>query len=173
MNSPLPRREFLKRCGQLGVGCACGCGLATALPAEDAKPAPPAAAPKLPALRTRAYCGLTCDDHCPLFKASVADDAAAKKKVFEEWHWREKFGVEFDAARVFCFGCKPDGKPRSISVSACTTRACSTDRGLESCLQCQRLAACDKSLWKEWPDFRKQMLELQRTYVAAGTFTLV
>jgi hypothetical protein len=142
--------------------------MATALAGEATK-----STAKLPPLRARAYCGLVCDDNCPLYKASVTNDPAAKKSTFEKWQWRETYGVEFDAAKVFCFGCKPDGKPRGLNVSACDTRACATDRGLESCLQCQRLAKCDKKLWKTWPKFHQQMQALQQEYVAAGTFTLV
>lgn len=84
MHSPLPRREFLKRLSQFGVACTCGC-LAVRLAAEEAKPGAPAAKQKLPELKTLAYCGLTCDDRCPLFKATRTNDAAAKQKVYEEW----------------------------------------------------------------------------------------
>jgi hypothetical protein len=173
MNAAPSRREFLKRSGQLGFACACGCGFPTRLSAEDVLAAESAPATKLPPLRSRAYCGLICTDRCPLRKATATNDTAAKKVVFEKWRWREKYGVEFEADKVFCHGCKPDGKPRAISVSACTVRACTTDRGLESCLQCHRLASCDKELWKNSPSFRQCMEKLQQDYVAAGDFTLV
>lgn len=38
----------------------------------------------------------------------------------------------------------------------------------ESCLQCGKLAGCDKELWVKWPDFKKQIDKLQQDYVAAG-----
>ena len=104
MHPPLPRREFLKLLSQFGAACACG-GMAVRLAADQAKPG----GPKLPDLKTRAYCGLICDDSCPLFKATRTNDAAAKEKVYTEWKWKEKFGVEFNPDQVFCHGCKAPG----------------------------------------------------------------
>ena len=49
---------------------------------------------------------------------------------------------------------------------------CSIERGFESCLQCRKLAECDKELWKNYPDFHKQMVELQQTYAATEGFQL-
>jgi hypothetical protein len=172
MNATFNRREFLSRTTGFGLACACGCSLALVADAEEpaSKSAP---GPSTRPLRSRAYCGLICNDRCPLRKATVAEDATAKKAVFEKWKWHEKFGVEFDPAKVFCYGCKPDGKPRSIAMNACTVRSCATDRGLESCLQCTRLAECDKDLWQNSPDFRKRMQKVQAEYVTAGVFTLV
>jgi hypothetical protein len=170
MHSPPPRRAFLKWCGQLGVACCCGCGLALA--GEEAKPGQPPAR-QLPDLKSLAHCGLVCDERCPLFKATVTRDSAAKEKVFKEWGWREKYGMEFDSAEVFCHGCKPAGKPLNRSEARCTVRQCNLDRGLESCLQCRKLAACDRELWKNWPKFKQQMLQLQQTYLAAGAVQLV
>ena len=83
MHPPLPRREFLKLLSQFGVTCACG-GMAIRLAAEQAKPGAPAAPEKLPDLKIRAYCGLICDENCPLFKATKTNDAVAKEKVFKD-----------------------------------------------------------------------------------------
>ena len=170
MQAPLPRRAFLKLCGQLGVAGCCSCSLAFA--GEDAKPGQPPAR-KLPALKTLAYCGLVCGERCELFKATVANDTAAKEKVFKEWGWKEKFGMEFDPARVFCHGCKPGDKPLNVAESKCTVRQCTRERGLESCIQCGKLAACDKELWKNWPKFKQHMEKLQQQYLAAGAVQLV
>ena len=170
MKSPLPRRDFLKYCGQIGAVGAC-CGLVNRLASEAAAPAQPAA-PKLPDLKDRAYCGLICDNGCPLFKATKANDPVAKKAVFEKWKWKETYGVEFDPNQVFCHGCKAPGKPENISHTRCTVLKCCVGRKLESCLQCVKLAGCDKDLWKNWPDFKKQMDKLQQDYVAAGRFAL-
>jgi hypothetical protein len=167
MQAPLPRRAFLKLCGQLGVACCCGCGFALA--ANETKPD----APKLSGLKSRAYCGLVCNDRCPLFKATVANDPAAKEKVYQEWGWKQKYGVEFDPAVVFCHGCKPGDQPLNLSESKCTVRKCSRERNLDSCLQCRKLAGCDKDLWTNWPKFKEQMDKLQQQYVAAGAVELV
>ena len=171
MLSSTSRRAFLKNCGQLGVACA-ACGLTSF--ASAAEPAPTPAAPaKLPELHTLAYCGLTCDNRCQLFKATAANDVAAKKKVFDEWGLKAKYGREFDPEKVFCYGCKSPGKPRNESKTKCTVRACAIEREFDSCLQCKGLAACDKELWKGWPDFHKNMIKAQEAYVAAGAFALI
>jgi hypothetical protein len=170
MKTSLPRRDFLKYCGEIGATCAC-CGFVNRLAAEGAAPAQPAA-PKLPDLKDRAYCGLICDNSCPLFKATQSNDPVAKKAVYEQWKWKEKFGVEFEADQVFCHGCKAPGKPVNIAHAKCTTLKCCVGRKLESCLQCGKLAGCDKELWKNWPDFKKHIEKLQRDYVAAGRFEL-
>jgi hypothetical protein len=172
MLSPLPRREFLKLLSQLGVACACGAA-AVRLAAEEVKTNEPAAAKKLPELKTRAYCGLVCGDWCELFRATKADDPAAKRAVYAKWKWKEKFGVEFDPSQVFCYGCKAAGRPVNIAHSRCTVLKCSVERGLESCLQCKQLAECDKELWKNYPEFRKKMVELQQAYAATEGLQLI
>ncbi len=167
----LPRREFLKHLGRLGAACAGGCLAIRAIAGERSSgdPAPPR---KLPDLRARAYCGLICNDQCPLFKATKDNDAAAKRKVYDQWRWKDRFGVEFNPDVVFCHGCKAPGKPRNIAKAHCTVLKCSTERGLESCLQCRKLAACDQELWKNYPEFQKQMVRLQQEYAATEGFTL-
>jgi hypothetical protein len=171
MRSPLPRREFLRLFGQFGVVCACG-GMAVRLAAEQTQAGEPAPKKKLPELKTLAYCGLICDDRCPLYKATRTNDAAAKQKVYEEWKWKEKFGIEFNPDQVFCHGCKAPGKPENIPHSRCTVLKCSAARGFDSCVQCQKLADCDKELWKNYPDFHQQMVKLQQAYAATEGFTL-
>ena len=172
MNSPLPRREFLKLFGQFGIACACGC-MAGRLAAEQTQAGEPTPKKNLPELKTRAYCGLICDDSCPLFKATRTNDAAAKRKVYEEWKWKEKFGVDFDPDKVFCHGCKAPSKPVNIAHSRCTVLKCNVERRLESCMQCRKLADCDKELWKNYPDFRTQMVKLRQDYVATEGLKLI
>ena len=167
MHPPLPRREFLKLLSQFGAACACG-GMAVRLAADQAKPG----GPKLPDLKTRAYCGLICDDSCPLFKATRTNDAAAKEKVYTEWKWKEKSGIEFNPDQVFCYGCKAPGKPENIPHSRCTVLKCSAARGFDSCVQCRKLADCDKDLWKNYPDFHQQMIKLQQMYAATDGFKI-
>ena len=167
MHLPLPRREFLKLLSQFGAACACG-GMAVRLAADQAKPG----GPKLPDLKTRAYCGLICDDSCPLFKATRTNDAAAKQKVYTEWKWKEKSGIEFNPDQVFCYGCKAPGKPENIPHSRCTVLKCSAARGFDSCVQCRKLADCDKDLWKNYPDFHQQMIKLQQMYAATDGFKI-
>ena len=62
--------------------------------------------------------------------------------------------------------------PVNIAHSRCTVLQCCVERKFDSCVQCQKLASCDKELWKNWPDFRKQMEKLQQAYLSAGQFKL-
>jgi hypothetical protein len=170
MTSPLPRREFLKLFCQFGIACGC---MAERVAAEQTQAGAPAPKKNLPELKTLAYCGLICDDRCKLFKATRTNDAVAKRKVYEEWKWKEKFGVNFDPDNVFCHGCKAPGKPENIPHSRCTVLKCSVGRKLESCVQCRKLAGCDKELWKNYPDFRTQMVKLRQDYVATEGLKLI
>jgi len=168
MSLPLARREFLRRLGELGAVCA-GCSLAVRLSAgtTTADAASAAPAPKLPDLKDRAYCGLICGDWCELWRATKSGDPAAKRAVYERWKWQEKFGVGFDPEKVFCHGCKAPGKPVNLAHARCTVLPCASARGFDSCLQCRRLAACDKELWKNYADFHRKMVQLQQDYIAA------
>lgn len=166
------RRLFLKNCGRLGVACTAVCGLPALTSASD-QGAAPAAPPKLPDLHTRAYCGLICDDSCELSHATRTNDPVAKRKVYNEWGWKAKYGIEFDPDKVFCYGCKSPGRPRSPNKIKCTVRACAIDRDLDCCIACRRLAGCDKELWKNYPDFKRQMVKLQQEYAAAGAVTII
>lgn len=163
------RREFIIRGSQF---CAlCGCvGLAGKVRGEEAKPDAPAKA--LPPLSARGYCGAMCDMSCQLFKATAQNNIAKKREVFERRKWKEKFGIEFDEAQVFCYGCKPGTKPLSMFKAPCLIRKCTIERGLESCLQCKRLADCEQAFWQEFPKFKKQVDDWQAEYLAAGLVKL-
>jgi len=158
-------------CAQLGAAGTCGC-LALRLGAAANAPGAPAAPKQLPALKDRAYCGLICGDWCALWRATRANDPAQKAKVHREWRWKEKFGVEYNPDTVFCWGCKAPGQPRNVAQLRCTVLKCSAGRGFESCLQCRKLAPCDKDLWKDYPDFHQKMVKLQQQYVAAEGLAL-
>jgi len=162
------RREFLIRGGQFCALCGCA-ALAGNLRADETKPGE---LPKLPPLSARGYCGAMCDMSCALFKATAKNNVVKKREIFEKRKWGERFGVEFDEAKVFCYGCKPAEKPLSLFKSGCLIRKCTIERGLESCLQCKRLAQCDKAFWKEFPKFKKQVDDWQQEYLAAGLVTL-
>lgn len=112
------------------------------------------------------YCGYRCQPNCDLLKASEAGDTEKKRQVFEEWGTREKYGIEFDADEYFCFGCKNEDKPRGFPPRNCTILPCARDKGYQACFQCQELAECGKELWERYPEHRKYVLELQKTYFA-------
>jgi hypothetical protein len=164
MKSEGNRREFMKDCAAMG-----GCCLAVLLGAKtlsgrtvagggDAKETE-AVDPK-----SLAYCGLSCGTQCALYKATVENDVALKKKVYEAWGWKEKFKVEFDPEKVFCWGCKPADKPLKVGMDACDVRNCAIGKKLEACVQCGDLKTCDRELWKEWPAMKENALKLQAAF---------
>lgn len=91
-----------------------------------------------------------------------------KKKVFAEWKFKERFGVEFDPEIVFCHGCKVEDRPLSIILKECTVRKCAIDREVVSCVQCKELKDCEKDLWTRFPKFKEYVEGLQKKYVESG-----
>lgn len=122
--------------------------------ADDKKPDP----------KSLNYCGYTCPEGCEFKKASLEDDAALKKEAFEAWKIEERYGITFEAEKVFCFGCKIADKPAGVVTANCTVRICAMDKGMEACIQCKELTTCKKDLWTRFPDLYKQVIELQKQY---------
>ncbi len=110
------------------------------------------------------YCGYTCSPDCPMYVATIENDTAKKKEVYAKWKIKEKYGLEFDAEKVFCYGCKNDEKPISLVVENCTVRSCAKEKSLDCCIECSDLQTCEKDLWKSLPDFHKNVLEMQVKY---------
>jgi hypothetical protein len=164
MDTDLFRRDFLKNCSRMGL--CCGFLLYNwrlwaqeddAEKAEEKKEAPD------PEKLT--YCGFQCDLKCNLFRATVENDLELKKKVYEEWKWKEWHDVDFDADIVFCHGCKVEDKPKNLILQKCTVRKCAVDKKLASCIQCKELKKCEKELWTRFPDFKKNVEKIQADYV--------
>ena len=62
---------------------------------------------KIPDPKKINYCGYTCPEDCKFLVASVKNDLVLKKEAYEIWEMKERFGVvEFEADKIFCFGCK-------------------------------------------------------------------
>jgi len=158
MKTNLKRREFVGKCFKAGVA---GCSLVygNSLLAEDRQQQV-----QKPDLKSLTFCGFKCTTACTLYKATIEDNGELRKKAYEEFKWKEKFNVDYDAARVFCWGCKIKDKPLSINVSACTVRKCAIEKRYDSCIQCNGLVACDKELWKNFPKFKESVLEMQKVY---------
>ena len=111
------------------------------------------------------YCGYTCLADCKFLEASVKKDPVLKKEAYEIWEMKERFGVtEFDADKIFCFGCKTKDKPVGIRLQKCDVRNCAIDKKLDSCIECKELPRCEKDLWKKFPDFKNAVLKMQATY---------
>jgi hypothetical protein len=162
MNSLLDRRHFIKNCS---LCCSFFlCYPKTFAFQENQQPVEHEKKAADPEKLT--YCGFKCDDNCELLKATKDNNIELKKKVYENWEWKKTYGIEFDADKVFCYGCKIEDKPYNLIIQKCTVRKCTIDRKLSSCIQCKKLKGCDKELWSRFPDFKKQIEKLQEDYVA-------
>lgn len=158
MKTEIKRRDFVTKCFKAGVtGCALLYGnslLASDLVKQVQKPD----------LKNLNYCAYKCTVECTLYKATIENNNELKKKAFEEFRMKEKFNIDFDPEKVFCFGCKPKDKPLSLSVSSCTVRKCAISKGYDCCIECNGLTACDKELWKNFPQFKEKVIEMQKNY---------
>ncbi len=111
------------------------------------------------------YCGYTCPKDCLFMEASVKNDVELKKKAYETWEMKTRFGVEeFDPDQVFCFGCKNPDKPVGIRLKKCDVRQCVIDKKLDACIQCKDLSNCKKDLWTKFPDFKNAVIKMQDLY---------
>jgi hypothetical protein len=159
MKTDLKRRDFLTKCFKAGVtGCALLYG--NKLSAQDPVKL------KKSDLKNLTYCGFTCNNQCTLYKATMENSMELKMKAYKEFKWKEKFNVDFDADKIFCYGCKPKDKQLSINVTVCTVRKCAIEKGHDCCIECTDLISCDKELWKNYPKFKEHMLDIQKTYQA-------
>jgi hypothetical protein len=162
MKKEIKRRDFVATCLKAGVTC-CALAYGTSLSAfdpakrQDTKPDP----------KNLEYCGYKCPADCPLKKATLENNLDLKKKAYVDFKFKEKYGIEFDADKVFCYGCKIKDKPLGMSVKACTVRKCAIEKGYECCIQCDGLATCDKELWTNFPKFKDIVIEMQKKYKAA------
>jgi len=158
----LHRRDFLKSCSTMGLGCAfllSGTKLRaqeSTVQAEEKKIVDP---------QKLTYCGYHCGMHCELYKATQENNLELKKKVFQDWNFKGKYGVEFDPNLVFCYGCKAGDKPKNLILEKCAVRECAIEKKIDTCVQCKMLKECKKELWSEFPEHKKNVLKLQESYV--------
>ncbi len=110
------------------------------------------------------YCGYTCPKDCPFMEASLKNDVELKKKAYETWKIKERYNVDFDAEKVFCFGCKNTEKDPGVVMVNCTVRQCAIDKKLDACIECKELKTCEKDLWTRFPDFHKMVIKMQVVY---------
>ena len=110
------------------------------------------------------YCGYKCPDNCPFRVASEKNDPKLKKEAYDQWNIKETRGVDFEADKIFCFGCKNKEKPEGIVLTGCTVRSCAIEKKLDSCVQCEELAECKKDLWDKFPKFKEQVIKMQEVY---------
>lgn len=115
------------------------------------------------------YCGYVCTQDCKFLKATRANNAVMKEEVFKEWKIKEKYGVEFDADKIFCWGCKTMDKPLGIIIEKCEVRKCVISKNYECCIECKDLTGCKKELWDQFPDFKRMVIKMQQKYLASDT----
>jgi hypothetical protein len=159
------RRNFLKHTAVLGVS---GCALLMAakfnpLQAFDHKPD----GNEVPDPLKMNYCGYSCPADCKFLIATKENNIDKKKEAYEIWRIKERRGVDFDEKKIFCWGCKTPDKPLGVVTSGCTVRKCAIEKGYQACIECNNIASCDKALWKEFPDFHKSVIEMQKSYKAS------
>jgi hypothetical protein len=160
MSSKINRRDFFKKTATAG---AAGCILflnpellgAVNVGHLQNKPIDP---------KKLNYCGYTCPENCQFLVASVKNDPELKRKVYDAWKVKEIHGVEFDADKIFCFGCKVPDEKQGVIIKGCGVRKCCIDKGFDSCIQCKGMADCQQDLWKRFPDFKKELLKVQQQY---------
>jgi len=162
MNNSLNRRNFIKKTAQVSFAC---CGLMSASTLEtfgnlflDGE---------IPDPKLLNYCGYTCPESCEFKKASIENDPALKREAFDAWGINERYGINFEAEKVFCFGCKKTGKPDGVVTANCTVRSCVMEKEKECCIECDELAGCEKELWSRFPKFKEKVVEMQQTYLGA------
>jgi hypothetical protein len=166
MKTQIKRREFISQGTKVGVAACCLMMLKSN--AFGSAMIKNMFGKEVPDPASLNYCGYQCPADCIFLKASLADDAELKQAAYDQWKIKERYGVEFDPEKIFCFGCKPKDKPEGVVLSNCTVRSCAVSKKVESCIQCKDLIECKKALWDQFPDFKLQMIELQKKYVAAG-----
>jgi len=172
MESKQSRRGFLKSCAKFGGACCLLLAWNRHLPADDSPEEKKNQEKKPIDLKQLAYCGIPCVATCELYKATQDNDVKLKKLVYEKWGMKKKFGIEFAADKIFCYTCKPGDKPEKIGMAECVVRNCAMAKGVESCVQCQNLAACDKEFWKTWPELYEFSKKTQALYIAQPGATL-
>lgn len=161
MKPNLLRRDFIMKSS---TACLGGCLLLSGrgLPAavwQDDQPIDP---------KKLCFCSYSCPEDCHFLVASQKNDPELKKAVYEEWGLKERYGLEFDAEKLFCFRCKPGDKPEGPVLTNCTVRSCAIEKGYQACIQCDELKECDKDLWTRFPQFYESVVKMQVKYREQG-----
>jgi hypothetical protein len=172
MNEKENRREFLKHCTKLGMGCLPFIFWHERLFGRTGD-STVTEKPVLIDPQSRSYCGIACEEGCELYKATMNNDVELKKKVYMDWKWKEQFNMDFDPDKVFCYNCKPENGKLKAGMAECKVRQCAIKNNLASCIQCSNLSACDQDLWTRWPKFYEGMLKTQQQYLSQPGAALI
>ena len=114
--------------------------------------------------KKRNFCGYICPEDCTFLKGTLENNVALKQEAWKEWHIEERFDLEFDEEQAICYGCKELDKPEGVVLKRCDVRACAREKGLDCCIECDELPACEKDLWRRFPKFKEQVVDLQVKY---------
>lgn len=161
MKTSLKRRQFIKNSTYAGIGYCC---LITETKLSAMSSFYNEKDDEIPDPKKLNYCGYVCPEDCPFLKATLENDVELKKEAYKLWQIKERFGVEFDPEKIFCYGCKAEGKPEGIVLNKCSVRACAISKGLDCCIECDNLTDCNEDLWKRFPEFKKAVIEMQKKY---------
>jgi hypothetical protein len=173
MESKQSRRRFLKHCTKFAGACCALLAWNGRLPAQEGPEKKEGQGAKPIDFGKLSYCGVPCAQACELYKATAENDEKAKKLIYEQWNWKEKFGIDYDPEKIFCYSCKPGDKPMKSGMAECTVRICAMANGMESCVQCKNLSACDKEYWKKWPALYEFNKKNQARYLAEPGVVLI
>jgi hypothetical protein len=163
MNALIKRREFLTKGSRAGVAC-CAMFLGAHRFAQGNSMQFKADEPIDP--KALNYCGYKCPADCTFLQASLKNDSELKKKAYQQWKIKEKYNIDFDPEKIYCFGCKNQEKPEGVVLNNCTVRQCAISKGLDCCVECKELTDCKKELWSQFPDFKQQVIQMQKQYFA-------
>jgi hypothetical protein len=165
MEKEVNRRKFIKISTVAGIT---GCAFLLASKFNSLKAFNSLSAQNEPIdLKKLNYCGYQCPADCQFLQATRENNTELKMKAYENWKIKEKYGVDFEAEKVFCWGCKTNDKPVGIVLSKCQVRNCAIEKGYDCCIECDNLTSCGFELWKNFPDFHKQVIEMQKTYIGS------
>jgi hypothetical protein len=165
MKTELKRREFLMKSCQAGITC---CALLYGPKLNTLGNLHQGTGSDTPDPKKLNYCGYTCPADCKMKKATFGNDIALKKEAYKLWRIEEKYGIAFDPERIFCYECKTPDKPLGLVVEKCSVRTCAREKGYDCCIQCDHLSVCDKEIWKAFPDFHKEVIEMQKKFIGAA-----
>jgi hypothetical protein len=165
MSKTIHRRDFLKSSANVCLGCSALMLFPKIIANENSNFGLSTDEHLNPKLLN--YCGYQCPADCKFLKASLENDAELKKEAYELWKIKERYGAEFDADKLFCFGCKTKDKPIGIVLQNCTVRSCAIEKGYDCCIECKELEDCQKELWNNFPDFKKTVIGMQTKYFEA------
>ncbi len=166
MRKTLKRREFLIKGSAAGIACCAmfmgqkGLAFANMMRSAEDEPVDP---------KALNYCGYQCPSDCKFLQASLKNDAGLKKEAYELWKIKEKYGIDFDPEKIFCFGCKNGEKPEGVVLVNCTVRKCVMSKELDCCVECAELEDCKKELWSQFPEFKAHVIGMRKKYLEEVT----